>query len=688
MPGQGQQPQIPSTVTLTRTDKVIVCAIDLVWKEEFQAKIRPSLNDYFDGIAGQAMLLASTQPWQKLSDAVKQFHARGKFPRGALARPSLAARMGLPFAPEQRCSWMVELLPALGYKELYAQIDKSLGWNSPQNLRVARAWIPELLDPGANDPDTWRANLTSVVGRDLGATHFVGLSGIGVDAAELADTPENAKRLGIFGYERETAVNAVTDGLDKTIFMIQVDSNIARPWIRGGGATVMGVTPTESVKPFRVMQANRDYGAYAIMCDGSIRFVKPDCPDALFQAMVTYKAGDSTDGIDTFAPKVEAQTNRLRLGGPKGGTGPDVAPQYMPKDWQPISLRVMKAAFGVAMPPGKIDATVDQSADKAFSGSWPGKNLTLAAHATYRPGQPTADPTGAAAEAEVAHYLDVVGLERDGSVTDAPNLGPSKGKQFRARPKNTPDAKATTLYRLWVVHEARLVLSVTGPAGVNEKDAEEFFKSATAAPIRQTEDAARFGPKDWIYWYSPRYRFAIKFPGVPTSLGNEELNLYLMFPKFIEGGSLFTLALKSVELDPTIDADKAYKAMEKAAKEGKFGDNAKNLRRKFLGDRAGIMYEEMRGDIPYTVWAVYNNEESAVVVSVRKNAGLSATDEKTFFDSLQVGMLRPPPELEKKQNGPGTPGVPGVPGAPPLPGGGPGTPPGIPPPPPGKPGGR
>ena len=151
-----------------------------------------------------------------------------------------------------------------------------------------------------------------------------------MDAAELADTPENAKRLGIFGYERQAKVAAVTDGLDKTILMIQVDPTIARPWIRGGGATVQGVTETDSFKPFRVQQANMDYGAYAIMCDGSIRFIKTNIPDALFKAMVTYKAGDDTAGIDEWAPKVEL-TSRLRTGGAGRGGGPTARPSTSPR---------------------------------------------------------------------------------------------------------------------------------------------------------------------------------------------------------------------------------------------------------------------------------------------------------------------------------------------------------------------
>jgi Protein of unknown function (DUF1559) len=687
--GQEQKPE--SNVSLARVDKVIVLTIDLEWKDEYQAKIRDNLNDYFDGVAGQGMLLAATHPWQKLSESVKRFQTLGKFPRGALQRPSTASRMGLPFAPEQRCSWMVELLPGLGYTQLYAQIHQDLGWNHSENLRPARAWVPEFLDPGMT-PDSWRAKLGSVVGRDLGATHFVGLSGIGVDAAEFLDTPENAKRLGIFGYERQTSVKDVTDGLDKTIFMIQVDPNIARPWIRGGGATIQGVLPTESFKPFRVMQGNRDYGAYAIMCDGSVRFIKPDCPDELFKAMVTYKAGDSTEGIDTYAP-IQKMENKLKTGGAGGNAGPGILPQYMPKDWQPLALRAQRAAFGVAMPPGKIDEKVNLPENKDFSCLWPGKNITLGAHATFRPGQPPSDPTGAAAEAEVAHYLDTSGITRDGSITDAPLLGVSKGKQFRGKP--TKDFNGTAIYRLWIVNEARLVLSAIGPADMKEADAEEFFKTATTAASSFFE-APRFAAKQWQWWYNREFRIAIKFPGEPQIFTQftENDSIFLMFPKLSDGGALFTFSMKVAKLDPTIDADKAYKALEKVVTEGKLGDNAKNIRRKFLGERPGAMYEEMRGDVPYTVWAVYNNEETAIVMSVRKNAGLTAGDEATFFNSLLVGVDNPVPP-PKKEGGPGVPGVPSLPGVPPgvtppgVPPGGPGTAPGIPGPPPmppGKPG--
>ena len=655
--GNPNQQKPKSVVRLSRTDKIVMLTIDLDWKDNYN-KVRPYLTDYFDGVAGQGMLLASKHPWQRLADAVKHFQAIGKFPRAAASRRSVAARMGLPFAPEQRVSWMVELLPGLGYDHLYRLIDQDLGWNSPTNLRAGRAWIPEFLDPG-QDSYTWRAKLTSVVDRDLGATHFVGLSGIGNDAAELPDKPGFANRLGIFGYERRTAVADVVDGLDKTIFMIQARPDIARPWIRGGGATVQGVSESNSFEPFNNLQPNLDYGAYAIMCDGSIRFIKPGISDALFKAMVTYKAKDSTAGIDEFAPKVTLKTSRLHTGN-TGSKIPEAKPGYVPKDWEGLSVRVLKATFGVAMPRGKTDVVAEHPWEKGFTGKWAAKNLTLGVDARHIYGLPDSDASGAAAEAEAKRYLDLKGLSLDGSFSDAPKLGPSKGKQFRAKPDK--NFKGTILYRLWVVHNARFVMSVTAPEKVDMKDADEFFKSATAQAGSRVEPPRLPDRKQWQFWYNSRLRIVMIMPGEPQIYPTDE-KIFLYWPKDATGGAMFTFSLVSAKLDPAVDVAKGYASLLKAVKAGQFGKDPKNITKKMLGDRPGVLYELRDGDTVYSTWAVYNNEESAVVMKVRKDAGLPPVAEKTFFEGLQFGIDKPP---QKNGNNTGRPGVrPGAPGGPP-----------------------
>ncbi len=689
-PGGTEPQKLQSTVSVLREDKVVQIAIILEWKDEFQARVRPALNDYFDGVSGQTMLLAAKHPWKKLADAVKAMKDGGTFPRGASSRRSIVARMGLPFAPEQRVSWMAEMLPALGYRTLYSQIDKESSWNSAQNLRAARSWIPEFLDP-AQESHTWRADLSSVVGRNLGATHFVGLTGIGDDAADLLDKPENAARMGIFGYERQTKISDITDGLDKTIFAIQVLPNIARPWIRGGGATLQGVAPTNSFLPFRLLQENGDFGAYAIMCDGSIRFIRTSIPDNLFKAMATYRAKDDTTGIDEHAPKVEI-TSRLRSG-PIVPTVAPVAPGYVPKDWQPLSVRIIRSTFGVAIPPGATDETANTAWEKSFTGKWSAKNLTLGVSARHIPGLAQTDPTGAAAAAEAQYFMDKEVLHLEGSITDVAMLGGSMGKEFRAKPSK--DAKGITVYRLWVVNGARYVLTATSATSVDPKDSEEFFKTATVSAGGAVQTPSFSGnAKDWMLVYLPGLKILFSMPGAPTEGGSKE-NMMFYYPQSAGGGAYLSFALKSAKLLPAVDVNQGYMSLEKAVTEGQFGKGPTNIKKKMMGDRPGVTFDLRIGDTVFSAYAIHNNEESAAVMLVRKDIGLPAGAEKIFFDTVQFGVDKPP--AKKKDNaglpgvGPGGPGVPppgpGV--APPGPGG-PGIAPpgpGLPPPGPGGPAG-
>ena len=47
-----------------------------------------------------------------------------------------------------------------------------------------------------------------------------------------------ARKLGIFGYDRITKPEDITDGASNTILMIQVPPPYQGPWIAGGGSTM------------------------------------------------------------------------------------------------------------------------------------------------------------------------------------------------------------------------------------------------------------------------------------------------------------------------------------------------------------------------------------------------------------------------------------------------------------------
>src|SRR5262249_15309884 len=140
---------------------------------------------------------------------------------------------------------------------------------------------------------------------NLAATHFVGIAGLGLDAAEYDN--QNARR-GVFGYDRVTAKDDVKDGLANTIVLIRVPSDIKAPWLAGGGATVRGVSEEANenpVAPFvcTTYPAGPDEkskwvgkrGTIAVMGDGKVRFIPFDIPATTFRALCTIAGGEEIE---------------------------------------------------------------------------------------------------------------------------------------------------------------------------------------------------------------------------------------------------------------------------------------------------------------------------------------------------------------------------------------------------------
>ncbi len=305
--GPGVDPNNPggsptSYVSIHSSDKLLLIDIEIEWKPKYYDHISPSIGTHIDQLKGEALMMTGRAHWHSLASTVKRFEGSGKLPFAAYPRKSDAARFDLPYPPDQRVSWMCDLLPFLGYDGLSRRIRREEPWNDERNLQAGSAWISEFLNP-EYPQESWRAHVPSLKGRDLGATHFVGLTGVGMDAGDYPDTPEYAKKLGLFGWNRQTKLADVSDGLSNTIYMIQVPPNMPRPWLRGGGATAQGVPTTGSIKPFVTQMKDGRRGTYVLMADGSVRFLKEGIADPVFQALVTYKGGEQIPDIDTFAPR-------------------------------------------------------------------------------------------------------------------------------------------------------------------------------------------------------------------------------------------------------------------------------------------------------------------------------------------------------------------------------------------------
>ncbi|GIW81425.1 MAG: hypothetical protein KatS3mg105_3232 [Gemmatales bacterium] len=217
----------------------------------------------------------------------RYLHDHKAFPRGTLPRKLTDDRYGRPWLPDERISGLADLLPYLGYSDLRNEIDPDKSWRDKKNVKASMTLVPFFISP-SYAPATRYVDTGDL--NPAAATHFVGLAGIGLDAADYpADDPTLATKRGIWGYDRTTNVADLVDNLATTIFMIQIPAEYRGPWLAGGGATVRGVPEKNSIQPFVATQYNGRAGTFAVMADGSVRFIAGDISDDVFKALAAVK---------------------------------------------------------------------------------------------------------------------------------------------------------------------------------------------------------------------------------------------------------------------------------------------------------------------------------------------------------------------------------------------------------------
>lgn len=313
-------------IEVYRDGATVTITAEFNWKEDaFAALIEPLIArqgslvrgkmGMYSGESGLLALAARTVDGKPTGGLPEKAFAAGQLPPGALERDANrddrklpGSAKGLPYPPEQRCSFYAELIKYMDNKGgVYRKIDSKKAWYQGENLSAAEAWIPELLAP--DYPQTaWRATSELVAdGRSVGATNYVGVAGLGLDAARYdPKNPDQAKKAGMFGYDWGTKPEEVTDGLSNTMYLIQVPPTYQRPWMAGGGATVMGVDDkgTDPAKPFMVKRSDGTRGTMVLMGDGSVRQVKEGIDPKVFRAMATRAGGEKIDDFDKVVPVV------------------------------------------------------------------------------------------------------------------------------------------------------------------------------------------------------------------------------------------------------------------------------------------------------------------------------------------------------------------------------------------------
>jgi hypothetical protein len=198
---------------------------------------------------------------QQLGREVAAYVARnGYFPPGTVPQTGVAL--------DERFSW----LAALTTDAQTPQPNWEHPWWSPLNERFVRRDTTQFRNP----------LVEQLVGPDgYPATHFVGVAGVGSDAASL---PVDHERAGIFGFDRVTRRDDVRDGSANTLLIAGVQQNIG-PWVAGGASTIRPFTTEPYVNGPDGFGTGQSDSMLVVMADGSVRSISTQVDPAVIRRL-------------------------------------------------------------------------------------------------------------------------------------------------------------------------------------------------------------------------------------------------------------------------------------------------------------------------------------------------------------------------------------------------------------------
>lgn len=323
-PASKAEKKASAQLNLRMVERSVDVAAELDLTQEIYERLVKVIEPYLVRSQSEIEMTLAHPSTHELGGALRQYAVEHKqFPPGAVRRAPSPARANRPWPPDRRVSWMSELLPYLGFEGLYTQIKPQRSWQDPENMTPAVTVVPAFLDPA--NPHSSRYVRYPGMDYDVAATHFVGIAGVGQDAAEYsASDPATAAKLGVFGYDRYTRLSDLTDGLTTTIVAAEAPPVYKSPWIAGGGSTIRGVPETRSIQPFVSATVNGRRGTVVVMADGSVRFLAENTSDEVFKALCVVKKSGDKIRINKVAPLV-----------PKPVEEPDTKAQATPADGGP-----------------------------------------------------------------------------------------------------------------------------------------------------------------------------------------------------------------------------------------------------------------------------------------------------------------------------------------------------------------
>jgi hypothetical protein len=196
-----------------------------------------------------------------------------------------------PLPPQKVLSWITAMLPYLGHEPWAEDLNRNYSWDSPKNQPVTTRTLDAVQNPAVS---------VRATASGFPVTHYVGVAGIGPDAADL---PRDDPRAGIFGYRESRRLTDVPDGASNTIATVGVSGKLGS-WASGGTPTVRGFAQRPYVNGPDGFGSGQPGGMYVGMADGSARFLAAGIDPTVLEQLATAAGGESVAAAELPANEV------------------------------------------------------------------------------------------------------------------------------------------------------------------------------------------------------------------------------------------------------------------------------------------------------------------------------------------------------------------------------------------------